>query len=338
MKTVLLVTKNYPPQLWGMEKYAFDLHQNLMKLWNRVVLVKSFPRFFWLYKNKLLYFVFEFSRLILFLFYVLFVGVFLSRKADIIWSADWSISLLCVFLSLFAKKGVRVYVTIHGKDISWDFPGYNYLLNFSLKRADKIYAVSNFIKNKILQKYPILEDKTYLSPHSTWNISFSPPPDFDRAIFFDKYNIPKDKIILFSLWRFVSKKWFDWFVLNVLPSLNEKYHYLLWGFWPLEHSILKILQLNKTGNYTFLWPIQDDLEKAKFYSIADYFVMPNVPIPNDVEGFWIVLLEANYYHVPIICSDSDNIDQNWEISVPKIVIKANDVRSWVSTINSLQWN
>lgn len=95
------------------------------------------------------------------------------------------------------------------------------------------------------------------------------------------------------------------------------------------------MESNSINNYTFLWPITEEWEKAKFYSSADYFIMPNIPINNDVEWFWIVLLESNFYNLPIICSDSDNIDQNWEISVPKIVIRSGDSRAWIFTINNL---
>lgn len=335
MKRILLLTKNYPPQLWWMEKYALELHHNLIKSWDKVFLIKSLPRINFLYKFKFLYFPFEFFRLFSFFLYVLVIGIFLIRRIDIIWSVDWSISFLWPLLWYFWKKSTLKYVTIHGKDISWDFPGYNYLLKFSFKRTDKIYAVSEFIRMNILRRFPDMENKIYLSTHSILNISFPICPFFDRNTFLDNYNIPRDKVLLFSLWRFVKKKWLDWFVSNVLPFLDKKFHYILWWFWPLEKSILDWVQHNKIYNFTFLWPVTNDIEKAKFYSSANYFVMPNISIKEDVEWFGIVLLEANYYNLPIILSDADSIDQKREIDVPIFVIKQKDANNWIHTINNL---
>jgi len=43
------------------------------------------------------------------------------------------------------------------------------------------------------------------------------------------------------------------------------------------------------------------------YSAADLFIMPNVKVEGDMEGFGVVLLEANIRNTPAIATDIEGI-------------------------------
>ena len=43
------------------------------------------------------------------------------------------------------------------------------------------------------------------------------------------------------------------------------------------------------------------------YDAADVFVMPNIPVTGDMEGFGVVILEANEARKPVVASDLEGI-------------------------------
>jgi phosphatidylinositol alpha-1,6-mannosyltransferase len=49
----------------------------------------------------------------------------------------------------------------------------------------------------------------------------------------------------------------------------------------------------------------EDLETM--YNGADLFIMPNIPVPNDMEGFGLVMLEAGMCGLPVIASNLEGI-------------------------------
>lgn len=332
--SILLITKNYPPQIGWMEKYAFDLHQNLLKN-HQVFLLKSGPRRNFMYKSKILYVIYDFFRLLLFLFKVIIFGPYFSRKSDIIWSIDGSVWILGLYLKIFSKDS-QTRVTIHGKDLSWSFPGYSFLLSFVLRKTDSIYLVSDFLKKNLITKFPyISQRKLLVTAHSYSSLTFYPALPFEKDLFLKAYNIPSNKILLFSLGRFVPKKWFDWFLEEVLPYLSPRFHYVLWWFGPLESIIQQIVIQKKISNCTLLWPINDSQEKAKFFTSADYFIMSNISDASDLEWFGLVLLEAQFYSKKIILSDADWLNER----VPEgaIVLPSKNALSWIKAINNLPY-
>ena len=76
----------------------------------------------------------------------------------------------------------------------------------------------------------------------------------------------------------------------------------------------------------------DDLTKVKLYKSADYFLMPNIEIEWDIEGFGLVLLEAQHYSLKTFASyvdwAKDFFSNNTYFLPPQSVSK------WVSTINN----
>lgn len=354
---ILLLTKNYPPQIGGIERYSFNLFTSLRDKTNQVIdressvyLIAAGPRNEWLLKKlnedvehksptvlhfiyRLLYIYSEFLRLTWFMVRCLTWGLYLSFRSDLIWCMDWSIAAIGVLLGIAMSKKTRV--TLHGRDVSWNKYFYQKMLKYFLQKTDEIIAVSPIIKNITLQ-LGIDEKKIRIEEHTVDFLWLPRIEVFDRIFFLEKYNIPNDKILLFSIGRFVTKKGFHWFLSEVLPHLDAwKFHYVLTGSWQLELLYRNIISEKHLTNVTLTWTITDPLEKARFYTSMNYFIMPNVSVSWDCEGFGLVLLEAKNYHLPILVSDVDGLGERvqnyWHI------LPASNSSEWVKYISKIEY-
>ena len=129
---ILFITRCYPPAKGGMEKYAYDLHSSLAQKAN-VKLLK------WGGSKKYLPFVlpYFFFRA---LFYLLFNDV------DIIHAQDGVVSVITTPLKYIFKK--PMVVIVHGLDITYKNPLYQFLIKKSLRAADRVIAISNDTKDQ----------------------------------------------------------------------------------------------------------------------------------------------------------------------------------------------
>lgn len=354
---ILLLTKNYPPQIGGIEKYSLDLYDKLIREWNQVKLIAAKPRneylltkfSDWWYIEKFFYIVSEIFRLVSFTIIGIFYGTLWcianiqkSWEDDeiLIWSADGSIAWLGLFISKFSllmslpitNWTCKTRVTGHGKDISWNHYFYRKILKFSFQNTDEIYVVSRTIKDLVLKIW-IPERKITIQEHSLTNLHFSSPWIFNKELFLQKYNIPRDKILLFSIGRFVEKKWFHWFVAEILPFLSNRFFYVLAGDGPFWEKIKKIITEKWLNNILLIWMIKDSVEKARLYSIMNYFIMPNIFVQWDCEGFGIVLLEAQSYNLKCIVSGTDWLETR--IWIDDIVLPREYSEKWIAFFNHL---
>lgn len=357
-QNILILTKNYPPQVGGMEKYAFDLQGQLKEKWNNIQLISAWPRNEWLLRNsgiiesnmhtnfllkivekvcqyfwKICYLMSEFFRLFFFVIRAVVLGFFWGikvRNNNLIWSIDGSIAWLWIFIAKIAQTKTRV--TLHGTDVVWNNNIYQKIMPKFWRMTDEIFVISKVIEHEA-KKRKIPWNKIFLREHSLITIHLPSPWIFNKDVFLQSYCVPKDKIILFSIGRFIELKWFHWFISEVLPKIEGPFHYVLAGFGPLESLYKKIIKEKSIQNITLIWPIKDDVEKARWYTVADYFIMPNIA-QGWLEWFGIVLLESQFYGKKSIVSSSvwSAPDEWWN----NFILKSGNSNQWIDFINRLK--
>ncbi len=333
---ILLFTKNYPPQIGGIEKYSFDLYRSLLKDGKSVKIIKIYSRntylfnkswfsFFW----KQLYIISEFIRLSIFLFKSFTLGLYFGTQSDLIWGLDASLSWLIFVISRIVW--VKTRITLHGTDVVWRNRLYQFFMPYFWWKIDSFVSVSYLIRNEAVNR-GILAKKIIIQEHSLETLTFVNTINFDKTAFLALNKIPSNKILLFSLGRFVEIKGFHWFISKVLPFLDQRFYYILWGFWPLLTEYCNIIDREKLHNISIIGPL-DEQHKAKWFCATDYFVMPNI-MSGGVEGFWIVLLEAHYYKKKSIISDAHGINTRAERE--DIILPTGNPEEWIKTINRIQ--
>ena len=217
---------------------------------------------------------------------------------DIIFCSHINFSSICYFLKKIFKKD---YIIItHGIDV-WDIKdGFKAK---ALKMANKVVAVSNFTKNKIIKNINELEEKIFILPNSIDKNEFLIK---EKPIYLmEKYNIKKNDGVILTLARLSNSEKYKGYdkIIEILPDIKEKFpniKYILAGTGDDEGRIKKIISELNLNSSVIMPGYLSDEEKADFFNLCDVFAMP-----SKGEGFGIVFLEALACGKPVIAGNKD---------------------------------
>ena len=288
------MTRNFPPQVGGLENFSFNLFRSLSKM-HRLSLIK------WGGSKKFLPVVFIYFLIKNYL-------IFLLKKIDLIYLTDGVLSLLIPFLKIFKKP---VVITVHGLDITFNNYFYQLLIPYFLNKADKIICVSKATKKECLKRGVFLQ-KIEVIPNGI-NDEFFLKEDkrILKEKFKKRFNIKiNNKKIILSVGRLIERKGIHWFIKEVLPLILKNYSnfiYLIVGEGKLKRKIEKIIEEKDLKEYVVLLGRIKKEDLKLIYNIADVFAMPNIKVEGDLEGFGIVLFEAASCNLSIVASDVEGI-------------------------------
>ena len=134
----------------------------------------------------------------------------------------------------------------------------------------------------------------------------------------------------------MAKKGIDWFVEEVMPQLADDTRvYVIAGSGVLEPDIRKSIEKHNLQNDVFLVGMAEDDMLRLLYNAADIFVMPNIPIEDDMEGFGLVSLEAASCGLPVVASELEGIKDVIKDGMNGFLVKPNDPQGFIARINEL---
>ena len=168
-------------------------------------------------------------------------------------------------------------------------------------------------RKRIKKNEGINEDKIKVIHNALDLEKFKVPLDHHerfRKTMHQRYGIPENALVFGNVSRLTEEKGhmtliegFDKFLNYALPDKNNIY-LLIAGGGKLEEQVTKLISekgLERKIKVSGKFPA-DDL--VKFYSSFDAFVFPSL-----AEGFGIVLIEAMYSGLPIVCSDLEVLQE-----------------------------
>jgi len=117
----------------------------------------------------------------------------------------------------------------------------------------------------------------------------------------------EDRYLLLTVGRQVKRKGHEWFIRNVIPKIQSDFVYVTVGDGPEADNIREAVEQSPLRDRIHLLGRQPDEVLLQAYAGADLFIMPNIPVPGDMEGFGIVLLEANLANTPAVAADLEGI-------------------------------
>ena len=316
---LLFVTRNYPPQVGGMEKYSYDLYNSLKDEIKVDLLSNS--------KGKL-YLPYFFIKCILYI--LLYRG-----KYSHIHFGDAVLSPLASICKTFTKS--KISITVHALDVIYKNALYQLIIRKCLNKADKIVAVSHYTLNQCLLR-GVNKDQCIFIPNG---IDFSKVSNvrIDFNVVMANYGINHDnKKILFSIGRLIKRKGINWFIENVIPKLGDDYIYIIAGVGPEYQSIQDSIQKNKLeGKVYLIGKISDD-EKYCIYQNSFLYIMPNICVSGDAEGFGITIIEAASFGLPTIASNIEGISDAIENDVTGKLVNQGDEHQYLHTIKHVEFD
>jgi phosphatidyl-myo-inositol dimannoside synthase len=121
------------------------------------------------------------------------------------------------------------------------------------------------------------------------------------------FDLAPDALLLLSVGRHQERKGFHWFVDEVMPRLEDRFVYLLAGEGPMTAEIReRVARRRLERRVRMLGKVAESL-LAELYRGSDLFIMPNLAVQGDIEGFGVVMLEAGATGLPVIAADLEGI-------------------------------
>ena len=290
----LIITRNFPPEVGGMQNLMWGLTNSLSKL----NMVKVFADY---HENHI-----EFDKKVSFSIERVKGPKILRKYRKSLLINDFikqNTKINCLIADHWKSleninTNKKKICLIHSKEINHKKGSWlnKRVLNV-LNNIEYVVANSNFTKNLAIDLGVLSEKIIVINPGI--DPVYKVPQDLMKKAE-DIFGAKKNRLITVS--RFDKRKNHEK-VIMALRNLKEIYPdiiYLCIGYGDEEENIKKLVeQLNLGNQVIFLKNISNDLKNALVAS-SNIFIMPSIIDKKSVEGFGIAYVEAAQYGVPSI--------------------------------------
>jgi phosphatidylinositol alpha-1,6-mannosyltransferase len=294
---ILFLTRSYPPTVGGMEIFNFNLISGFQKINKETYVIANT-------KGK--------KNLPFFLFSSFFKSLFLIKKNRIEHLHIGDSFLAPLGICLKKLTGVKTSINVYGLDITFPNRLYQAVIPYFVRKVDKIICISEATREECLKR-GVDPKKCVVIPCGVNLEEFmvenqNKVRGNTRAFLSKQLSLNlKDKKILLTVGRLVKRKGHQWFIANVMPKLPKDTIYLIAGDGEEKENIAQtITKLSLEKRVFLLGRISDELKKD-LYNSSDLFIMPNINIKGDMEGFGIVAIEAGSAGLETIASNTEGI-------------------------------
>ena len=316
---VLFISRRFPPSKGGMERYAADLSTALKQQVTLSPVV-------WTKQNKWL------TVLALPILFVQALGKLLTdRSIQVIHSQDAVTAPLAWLLS---KLSGKPFVTvIHGLDVTYSNRIYVHTVLPFVRKAKKVIANSTATADAA--KARDISKLVVITPGVS---EASPLLGHKKTLEQVGLSMLEGKKILLTVGRLVRRKGVAWFIREVLPSIvksDDSIRYVVVGGGAELESINEAIAATKMDAHVVLLGKVEDDAKLALFGAADIFVMPNIKVTNDMEGFGIVAHEAALARLPLVASNLEGIADAVADGENGLLVTPEDAAAYVAAIEKV---
>lgn len=316
---VLFITRKYPPSKGGMEKISYGLINNFPEFKNAKVIS-------WGKSQKWMIFFIPWA-------FLKSSYLLALKKIDIVHFGDCALSFMGYFLKKIFK--IPTVVTAHGLDLTYNNNLYQFMIKKTLNEFNKVICVSTATQSIAINKGVEFNKCAIINDGidtSEWYLSDDKKDLKKRLKEKIKFN-PEGKFLLLSVGRLVERKGIYWFIKNVFPKLEGNYIFLIVGGGKEKQKIKDLItSLNFKNRILMLDKVSNDTLKL-LYNSTDAFIMPNIPVSGDMEGFGIVAIEAASCGLPVVASNLEGIKDAIKDGKNGFLVEPYDVQDYIRKIN-----
>lgn len=183
--------------------------------------------------------------------------------------------------------GIPYWAVAHGIE-AWNVQ--NPALKRALQGADKILAVSNYTRDRLIREQNLDPDRVVILPNTfdAARFKIAPKPDY----LLQRYNLNSQQPTILTVARLDSGEQYKGYdkVLQAMPKILERIpqaRYILAGKGEDVERVKRLINELKLEDRVILTGFVPDGELNDLYNLCDLFAMP-----SQGEGFGIVYLEA----------------------------------------------
>ncbi len=339
---ILFVSHKYPPATGGMEKQCYELVEGMRKYAQVYTLVlaegQNRLQFFWQLERSILEQIRLHPDITVVHFNDALIGAVASRH--------------------HSYRHLKRIVTVHGLDVV--FPNRTYQKRILPRFAgfDLVIAVSSATARACVVR-GIPADRVTVIPNGVDHTIATMQTAQTLSSLAHRHGFDAQKPYFVAMGRSVKRKGFSWFAAQVLPLLKSDAQFIIIGPFDQKPGILeRLLGLLPSGlahQIALLLGFPSDQaalrhllkKQPRLHHVgrlhfdqlvtilrgAAGFVMPNIAVPGDMEGFGLVCLEAALAPVPVFAAAIEGITEAIVDGKNGILLPSGQADTWQSALN-----
>ncbi len=233
---------------------------------------------------------------------------------------------------VFPRDAV-VVVFVYGLDMTFQNPLYQWILNWGLRRADRLVAISEATA-RVAEDLGIDRSKIVVAPPAVPTDTYT-AKRLGRTALDDEYGLSSGQVVCFTMGRLVKRKGVVWFIENVFESLPGNFVYLIAGEGDVRSAIERAIDERGLQDRVRLLGRVSERNRILLMQEADLFVMPNIPVDNDMEGFGLVAAEAALGGTVVVASGIEGIADAVVDGETGLLLESGNSEAWIAELTKL---
>ncbi len=212
--------------------------------------------------------------------------------------------------------GLSLSVTIHAHEIHKS-PN-PYVFKCALKRCNRIFAISDYTRKKLVDKFNAPEDKVITSR---------------LFVNWEEFDNNSSTVTVLTVGRFAERKGHKYLLEAAKLLQEENIRFIIIGFGPLD--IRQMAANYGLEDSVIVFDKMSQKQLRFFYSKADIFCLPSIDHPEQgPEGIPVVLMEAMAAGMPVITTATGGTVE----LVNEIIVLQQDSKAIATSIMRLAEN